>query len=698
MSPAQAADLNLLLSSQRDRSSKSYHKWLTPEQFGARFGVNESDLKKVADWLENAGFANVQISRSRTSLQMSGTAAGIHNLFGVAIHQYRHNGRQFYANVADPVFPSSLEGLVSGLNGLTNYHARPFLNRKTHPQISVGINGNHFLGPDDIAVIYDLQTLYGQGTDGTGQTIAVVGQSDVDLLDIEAFQTAAKLPIKDPQVILAGFDPGSDADDATEADLDLEWTGAVARGATIIYVNSGNAIDSAEYAIENNLAPIISISYGLCEAAMAPADLETYNAGFKQANAQGITVVVSSGDTGAAACDVDQDSTGTPESAASLGLAVSFPASSPYVTAVGGTEFDDSHGSFWNSSGQATSYIPEIAWNDTPTWKVLSGSGGGASQQFTKPDWQLGAGVPSDGYRDVPDIALTSSPLHDPYLICSAGSCSNGFAPPVSLLYFVGGTSCAAPVFSGMLALLNQSTGGPQGNVNPGLYALASFSSGVFHDVELGDNRVPCVAGTPDCDAATFGFSAGPGYDQVTGLGSVDAAQLLEQWGSDFQLTLKPASLSLNSGATGSANIHLTRFANFSGTVTLTCSVAGSLTNTTCSVPESMEGSGLAVLTVINTSAAQLGKWQPGFRGIPPGPAMMLLVALAGMLLWTVKRRRLVWPAFGALWLLTAISCGSGSPSSISTSPVSHSLTGNVTVTATSGVLRHVITVPVTIS
>jgi subtilase family serine protease len=697
MSPAQAADLNTLLASQRDRNSKWYHKWLTPEQFGDRFGVNESDLKKVKEWLENAGFANVQMSRSRTFLQMSGTAADVNNLFGVAIHQYRRSGKEFYASAADPVFPRALEGLVSGLKGMTNNRVRPFVRRIPNPQISVGINGNHFLGPDDLATIYNLHTLYSQGTDGTGQTIAVVGQSDISLSDIEAFQTTVGLPIKDPQVILAGNDPGSDPDNTSEADLDLEWTGAVARGATILYVNSPDALGSAQYAIENNLAPIVSISYGLCEAALTPSEMEFFNVVFQQANAQGITVVAASGDQGAAACDDNQDASGTPETAARFGLAVNFPASSPYVTALGGTEFVDAQGSFWNSSGRATSYIPEMVWNDTPTEKVLSGSGGGASKEFTKPAWQLGSGVPSDGQRDVPDIALSASPVHDAYFICTGGSCSNGLAPPVNQIYFVGGTSCAAPVFSGMLALLNQSSGGPQGNVNPAMYALASFTSGVFHDVELGDNRVPCVVGTADCDKSGIGFSAGPGYDQATGLGSIDATQLIEQWGSDFQLALSPNFISITAGTTGNADIRVTRFAHFAGNVSFSCSVASSLTNTTCSIPGVVSGSGLAVLTITNTST-NLGTSQHGMRSVPPGFAMLLVIVSAGLLLWTGRRRSVVYAGFAALCLLTVTSCGSGDSEGTSISTGSKALTGNVTVTATSGVLVRVITVPVTIS
>jgi subtilase family serine protease len=692
MSAAQSTDLSNLLVAQRDRKSAWYHKWLTPEQFGARYGVSDGDFRKIKDWLANAGFTDIELSRSRTFVRMSGKVAEANNLFNVAIRHYTHGGQTFYANAANPVFPKALEGMISGLNGLTNDGVRPFVRRKPAPQISVGINGNHFLGPDDFATIYGFRTLYNQGTNGAGQTIAVVGQSDISLSDITAFQTAAGLPLKSPQVILAGVDPGVDPDSAIEADLDLEWTGAVARAATIIYVNSTNALASAVYAIDNDLAPIISISYGLCEAALSSAEMATYNAAFQLANAQGITIVVASGDTGAAACDVDQDATNTPETTAALGLAVSFPASSPYVTAVGGTEFDEAQGSYWDSSGHAQSYIPEITWNDTSAMQILLGSGGGASQGFAKPDWQAGVGVPADGSRDIPDIAFSSSPFHDPYLICAGGSCSNGFTPPVSQLYFVGGTSCAAPVFSAMLALLNQSSKGSQGNINPALYALASFNSGVFHDVQLGDNRVPCVAGTTGCQGGALGYTAGPGYDQVTGLGSVDATQLIEQWGSDFQLTPTPASLSFSSGATATTGIQLQRFANFTGSVSFTCAVASSLTNTICSVPASVSGSSVVTLTVTNTSTAGFGYW---FRSVPPIWFIFLLVVISAFFIWPSKRK--ISFAAPTLCLVVLAGCGSGS-SNASVGAGSRTLTGNVTVTATSGILQHVITVPVTIN
>ncbi len=169
--------------------------------------------------------------------------------------------------------------------------------------------------------------------------------------------------------------------------------------------------------------------------------------------------------------------------------------------------------------------------------------------------------MPSDGARDVPDIALSASFDYDGYLICSEGSCVNGYRAPDLSLFVVGGTSAGAPTFAAIVALINQQTGARQGNVNPRLYQLAATSPNVFHDILSGDNRVPCRAGTPNCPSGgSMGFSAGPGYDQVTGLGSVDAFALANAWvapapaltslapatatagGADFTLTVNGAN------------------------------------------------------------------------------------------------------------------------------------------------------------
>jgi subtilase family serine protease len=407
LSPAQSADLEQLLRAQQDRRSLDYHRFLTPEQYAGRFGMNSADLARITWWLENSGFSNVQISRSRTWVSFSGRAAAAESAFHTSIHQYLLHGETHFANASDPHLPKALQGLVQSVGGLHNFAMRPHL-RVRHPNFTSGISGNHFLAPDDWATIYNVQPLYGAGLDGTGVTIAIMGQSDVVMTDIAAFRAAAGLPANNPTVIVPpGYnDPGiqSSTGDETESDLDLEWAGGIAKNASILFVTAsattGNGVEDAlTYAIDNNVAPIMSVSYGSCEADEATGDFNAQTSLYQQAVVQGITILASSGDWGATGCDYAAN-----ETIATKGLAVEFPASSQYVTAVGGTEFYEGGGTYWNSvnnnsSGSAVSYIPENAWNDG----LQSGAtGGGASMLVTKPDWQTGAGVPADGARDVP--------------------------------------------------------------------------------------------------------------------------------------------------------------------------------------------------------------------------------------------------------------------------------------------------------
>jgi hypothetical protein len=610
MTDAQQAELDRLLQAQQDPSSPEYHQWLTPEQFAGRFGLSESDLARITAWLRQLGFSDIQPARSRTFVQMAGTAFQVRLAFGTVIHHYRTNGNLHYANSSDPILPRALEGVVSGIRGLSDFHPRPHgIRSSSQPRFTSSISGNHFIAPGDFAVIYDVQPLYNSGIDGTGQKIAVAGQTDIKLSDIHAFQTASGLPVKDPQIILDGSDPGTLTDDETEADLDIEWSGAVARGATIVFVNSQDALTSAMYAIDQNVAPVLSISYGLCEADTPSVQLTALNFIFQQANAQGITVVAASGDQAAADCDVPATASAPPVKSASKGLAVDFPASSPYVTGAGGSEFNEGGQTYWNTSnnsnaGSALSYIPEMAWNDTATDGSLSGSGGGASIRFAKPYWQKGTGVPADNFRDVPDIALSASPDHDPYLICSAGWCTNGYRNSQTFLDAVGGTSAAAPAFAGIVALINQKMHARQGNLNPALYALASTAPGAFHDITIGSNIVPCVVGKPNCTTGTLGYSAGPGYDQVTGLGSVDAFDLVNAM-AGVQL-MAPVVLS-NSGEFFAP-------AEGGGTVGVTVTGAGTWTASTnanwitITGPASGTGDGTVSFTVAaNAGAARSG-------------------------------------------------------------------------------------------
>jgi uncharacterized protein (TIGR03437 family) len=280
------------------------------------------------------------------------------------------------------------------------------------------------------------------------------------------------------------------------------------------------------------------MSYGSCELDNAQSDVASLEAMAKQANAQGITWFAASGDSGATDCADSGSGTSTG------GLSVDTPASLPEVTGIGGTEFAEGGGTYWNqandaSGGSAKSYIPETAWNDTALDGSPSASGGGASVYFSKPSWQTGPGVPADSARDVPDIAITASADHDGFLIYSSDGCGGTRGSTAACRQVVGGTSTGPPSFSGILALINQqiSAGGAQsaglGNINPKLYSLAQSAASVFHDITTGDNKInatcPIRSRTP-CTPGIVGYSAGPGYDQVTGWGSVDADALITAW------------------------------------------------------------------------------------------------------------------------------------------------------------------------
>jgi hypothetical protein len=530
MTSQQREDLDQLLRQQQARDSAQFHKFLTPEEYGARFGPNAEDVARVSAWLQSQGFSEIQVARSLAFISFAGTAAQAQTAFHTAIHRYRFSGETHYANASDPLLPAALEGMVESVRGLHDFRMKPHSIRKLRPQFTSSISGNHFLTPDDFATIYNLQPLYQSGLDGAGVKIAVVGQSNIQLSDIRAFRTAAGLPPNDPTIVLAGTDPGirTSSGDEGESDLDIEWAGAIARNATIVFVTATDVDTSITYAIDNNVAPILTISYGLCESALSADESSTEAMQYQQATAQGMTLIVAAGDSGAAGCDTS--------SPARRGLSVDAPASFPSVTGIGGTALQEGSGTYWNTGnnsygGSVLSYIPEVVWNDSSTANGLSASGGGASRYNAKPAWQTGTGVPGDGMRDVPDLAFVASPNHDGLLVCSEGHCVNGFRNTDTTLDVVGGTSAGAPSFAGIVALLVQALGA-QGNINPNLYAIAARSTDVFHDITSGNNIVSCRVGTANCTAGTMGYSADAGYDQTTGLGSVDAYHLISEWTS----------------------------------------------------------------------------------------------------------------------------------------------------------------------
>ena len=700
MSDAQQADLTRLLAQQQDPSSPQYHKWLTPEEYGERFGVSSHDLEKIQTWLKNLGFTNIQVSRSKNSISMSGTVGLAQYAFQTSIHAFDENGIQHYANTSNPVLPAALQGIVGSVRGLTDLRPKPHTRVVPRPRFTSSVSGKHFMAPGDFATIYDLQALYNNGIDGTGEKIAIPGQTDIQKFDIEAFQTASGLTVKDPTIIVDGTDPGLKKDDLSEAEVDVEWAGAVARGATIIYVNSSDAFTSAIYAIQNNVANVLSLTYGLCEAQVGTAEINSLNAVFQQANAQGMTVVAAAGDSGAADCDYSSNPR-APDTSATKGLAVDFPASSPYVTGMGGTEFNEGTGNYWSSSngansGSALSYIPELAWNDTSSTNGLSASGGGASTVFSKPSWQLGTGVPPDNARDVPDLSFDASPAHDAYLFCetppsstgvpaTTSSCVNGtYRNTDQSLNVIGGTSLSAPTLAGVVALIDQMTGTSQGNINPRLYALASLVPDAFHDISVGNNQVPCTVGTKDCTTGTLGYVATPGYDLVTGLGSVDANNLVQSWAPTYTLSVNPSSLTVSASSSGTVTVNVTAIGGFSGTVSFGCTVASTLSNTSCSIPGTVTSSGSTTLTIMNSTAASTGAWRQ-LWSVPPSRGFAFRLATTVLLLLTVglmaikKHQRLRVAGVAFLSALSLSGCGGGSSSNQPSS-----VTGTVTITATS--------------
>jgi subtilase family serine protease len=603
-SEAQEANLKALLAAQQDPSSPSYHQWLTPAQFGQQFGMSAADLAQVSAWLQQEGFTITSVSQSSNSISFNGSVASVEKAFQTQIHNYTLNGETHFANSTQISIPSALGGLVTNVHGLNDFKLKPKLVKR---RFTSGLTGSHYIAPGDLAVIYDINPLYTAGDTGKGVTVAVVGQTDIVPADITDFRAAAGLSVNNPTVVtVPGTTPlsvaaGAASNDLSETDLDLEYSGGVATGASIILVNSGDVGTSLQYAIQNTISgitvPIISQSYGACEASYQTAAITATESLLEQANSQGQTVILASGDTGAADCD---DSSTQVIQSATQGLAVDYPGSSAFVTDAGGSEFmgdgtaaapQTGAGTYWSANGSgsvsndvvtsAKSYIPEMAWNDTAFAITqnggLSAGGGGASALFKKPSWQTGVpNIPADGFRDVPDISLDASPDHDSYLYCTqvttAGS-PNAFVSSCQATSFrvsdpgqtdnndflalAGGTSFAAPEFAGLLAVIEQklASGGGLGNINPSLYKLASNATtyaSAFHDITTGNNQVPCTTGSPNCPTGSnpvIGYTAGTGYDQATGIGTIDAnnlatafAALVQTAGTKTAVTVAPGN------------------------------------------------------------------------------------------------------------------------------------------------------------
>jgi subtilase family serine protease len=573
----QEQELEEFLRGLQDPASQIYRQWLSPEEFGERFGARDSDIQTVTAWLCSYGL-KVTASRSKTFIEVEGNAAQVSAVFHTEFHSFDLNGHTVYSIVEEPRLPSAIRPLVKSISGLSQTLDSPEYsspsqdqsNSRTHSEETL-TNGNHIIAPGDFATIFDVNRAYSAGYNGAGRTIAIVGRSRVNNADIENFAAYTNLSLRDPIVVLppGSVDPGQTGDtNQGEATLDVERASSVAAGATVSLVidaqSNGGIGRPLRYVIDNKAADIMTMSFGACELNASESNVDFYSALFSQGAAEGITTFVSSGDSGAAACDAHNM-----PAPATQAASINFYCASPDVTCVGGTQLNDSatpsiYWSTTNSTNRASAfgYIPEGAFNvpvaGNGTFQIFAG-GGGSSMYITKPSWQAGLNVPQDGHRDVPDIAFPSS-SHDGYLFCYTPS---GFpcvpnAQGVTFVTSTAGTSAAAPSMAGIQALIDQAEGGPVGNINPRIYALASSMAGsVFHDVTVASSGVTnctldvpslCNNSTPSTNALTGGlpgYSVGPGYDLVTGWGSLDVYNLLISWSSAPSLAQPTVNLVL---------------------------------------------------------------------------------------------------------------------------------------------------------
>jgi Pro-kumamolisin, activation domain/Bacterial Ig-like domain (group 3) len=675
-SPEEQAAFDAFVASQYDPTSPDYHHWLEPEEVGEKFGPALADIATVSSWLSSHGLSVEEVSKDRMTIRFSGTAAQVQDAFHTEIHNLVVKGEPHISNMTDPQIPMALDPVVLGPKALHNFTPRPLhrtgavvkLNRETgrweraplptasaagaHPEFGItSCSGSPCLledvAPYDFAAIYNVLPMWNASTpiDGTGQTIAIAGRSDVRASDVSQFRTTFGLTGGAFNTIHNGTDPGyctstsstalCTLDDQTESALDVEWSGAIAKGATIDLIvtpqtNTNDAIfESAKYVIDNKTASIINVSYGLCELAEGTSGNAAYNNLWESASTGGIAVFVSTGDSGSASCDQGGDSAGTPYSA-KYGLSVSGIASTPFNTAVGGTDLNwgSTASPYWNATNNsangstARGYIPETPWNDSCTnplalpflqsvatylnnhavsapsptdaesacnfvvnyWSSFNsltgsdisslvdtvGGSGGASNctssdgstvasctgGYAKPSWQGGVtGIPNDNKRDIPDVSFFAGNgiLGSAYLICvsDAGACvssATDTTEPVG--QEIGGTSVASPAMAGVMALINQKVGAVQGNPNSELYILAgkqtysscsaetvvaTSGSCYFNDIDTGTNAMPCASGSPNCTVSTGGdtvgvlngFSGATGYDEATGLGSLNVTNIV---------------------------------------------------------------------------------------------------------------------------------------------------------------------------
>ena len=645
--PAQERALEQFIQDLHTKESPNFHHWINARKFGERFGLPTQELNVITRWLESHGFQVNQVYPSGMVIDFSGTAGQVRRTFATEIHHLDVKGEKHIANMSDPRIPTELAPAIVGVVSLHDFRPHPMhVLHKARPLFTfTDIFGgtNYALVPEDLSTIYNLKPVFSAGISGQGQTIVVIEDTDVfRSSDWDTFRSTFGLSSYTSGSFTTVFPsppvgpnnctrPGVIAPNDAEAILDAEWASAAAPSAAIVMATCADSTTTfgGLIALQNliNASPnppaIMSISYGQCEPVNGAAANAAYNSAYQQAVAEGVSVFVAAGDSGAAGCD-------NGATAATHGIGVNAFASTPYNVAVGGTDFSDTYSgtndTYWNPTntpnfGSAISYAPEIPWNDScagvlvsnfigfsPTYgpsslcndplfgpflQLTIGGGGGPSACATgtpsvdgvvsgtcvgwpKPTWQSVFGNPSDGVRDTPDVSLFAADglWSHFYVFCWSDTGHGGAscAGDPSGWSGAGGTSFASPIMAGIQALINQKTGARQGNPNPVYYQLATAEYGsagnsscdssqgnavsstcIFYDVTLGDMDVDCsffdsthiyncydpggtstngFVGVLSTDNNSYqpAYGTTVGWDFATGIGTVNVANLVNNW------------------------------------------------------------------------------------------------------------------------------------------------------------------------
>ncbi len=608
-SAAQKEALDTELAHQLDPGSGEYHHWLSPAEFADTYANSASDVAAIAAWLQSAGFQVAPPPAGRGWIEFSGSAAQLEQAFQTRLHLTTSRSGNRIALAGSIAVPAALRPLIHGIVSLDGQLAVPSVTAPepltaTPVELAEVDSVAHAeaLTPRLAAGLLHLDALHAGGSTGAGETIAIAARSNIAGQDVAAFRTTFGLPPNPLQVTLNGADPGRNSDEV-EALLSAEWAGAAAPGAKIVLAAaaSTNATDGLDLSlaaiVDQALARIVAAGFSSCEAGMSEAHQAFYAAVYRQAAAEGLTVIAAAGDSGPSACQA-----AATDPSVDSGYGVNAVASTPWNTAVGVTALSDP-----GAAGLA-------GWSPNTSADPAYAGGGGPSSLYRAPVWQplparTGA-TPmnaANSARLLPDVALpaaTDRGVNRGLAFCmsDSGTASN------CRLARSGGSAGATALFAGIAAVVAGKYG-PQGNIAPHLYEL-SRQSGLFEDVAQGNARLFCASGSPGCDAAgQIGFDAAAGYDLATGLGSVNAQKLVSAWATPQAVGTGTTSVILTvsptvANATYNPSAQITFTASVSSTTggatpTGTVLFSNGATNSNVSAtPSALDANGNATLTI----------------------------------------------------------------------------------------------------